>query len=153
MSTVILHNERAGILDLHMVKDLDGHPVVLQPKGMKGDHRECLETVLENAHVKKIRDAKWIRVEHGGAVKAPAAPPAPPAAPPKAPIITPPPTPAEVAKVTHEEKVAAQDDLTVKVDDATMDELAEKSTKIEDPAPPSPPPIPSSKWPTSKKKK
>jgi hypothetical protein len=166
MNTIIIYNERAGILDLHMVRDIAGKPVVLQPKGMKGDHRECPADALNNPHVMKIKTAGWIRVDKNEAHRAPPPPPQPKSvSTAKMPIIPPPPppeTPApvvttftppapETSIVSEHDATAARDDLTVKVDDAEMADRAEASTKVDDPIPPTP--ISPSKWPSSRKKK
>lgn len=114
MSTVHLVNERPGIQDLSMLKDINGKPVVLQPKGLAGASCECPKAVMDSPIIARLKAANWLSVGHPtAATEAPAA-----AAPP------PPPAPAPVAAPVE----AAE---TIKM--AETLEVAEKAPEAEPP--------------------
>ena len=87
MSSILVNNERPGVLDLSGVQDVDGLPVVLQPKGTPGDTRECPTEALDNPHLVRVHEVGWVSVRPTAAkvavkvtvVEAPPVPPAPPA--------------------------------------------------------------------------
>jgi len=62
MSSILVNNERPGVLDLSGVQDVDGLPVVLQPKGTPGDTRECPTEALDNPHLVRVHEVGWVSV-------------------------------------------------------------------------------------------
>ncbi len=62
-----LVNLRASILDLSAVTDLHGSKVVLQPKGMPGDTRECAPEVRDHHDVQLFLEHKWVAIQEGPA--------------------------------------------------------------------------------------
>lgn len=87
--TVQLVNARLSIVDLSMVHDILGKPVVLRPMGHDGDRRECYQDVLEHPHIKAVLKAAWVRVEHphhAAPASAPVETPPTGDAPPQAPV-------------------------------------------------------------------
>ena len=142
--SVHLVNNHHGVVDLSMISDVVGKPVVLRPKGHAGASRECFADVLEHPHVKQVLKAKWVRVED-------AAPTAPAAEkhqviipdPPKS-LVTPPPRVSakdpvsgktDIKAATEAEQISVSDDVTTKVSTTKLAELAAESVKVEEPPP------------------
>ena len=113
--TIQIVNLHQGILDLSVVKDVNGMPVVLQPKGMSGSSRECFD---ETANHPRVVAAKWLSVQSGAATPVAAAPEpvkAAPPPPPPAPKAAPEPMPEPVAETVEMsvETVSATDSMVV----------------------------------------
>jgi hypothetical protein len=62
MDTILIHNERPGILDLSGVQDVNGLPVVLQAKGSPGDTRECPYEAGSHPHVESVARVGWVTI-------------------------------------------------------------------------------------------
>ncbi len=60
MSTILVQNERTNVLDLSGVQDVNGLPVVLQPKGTDGEARECPAEAIDHPHLVGVLNAKWV---------------------------------------------------------------------------------------------
>lgn len=103
MSTILLVNRRATLLDLTGVQDVTGKRVLLAPQGKPGDTAECDAEAEQHPNVQAMKNAKWLEVRAADlkpAAKAkpeepkveeskPVEPPAPPAedAPPTPPVL------------------------------------------------------------------
>lgn len=88
MSTVLVKNVMSSLLDMSAIKDVNGNPVTLQPKGKPGDRRECPAAVVNDEVVQRVRAMKWIEIE-STAVAPPPSPPVPAEAAPPAQIVKP----------------------------------------------------------------
>lgn len=67
MSTILVQNERPGVLDLSGVQDVNGLPVVLQPKGTDGETRECSSDVVDHPHMVNVLSAGWVSLRPAAA--------------------------------------------------------------------------------------
>ena len=102
--TIQIVNQHQGILDLSVVKDVNGLPVVLQPKGMPGSSRECFDETANHPRVVAMAGAKWLIVQAGAAAPVVATTEARPPAP--APVEAAPPAPPEPVEATPEPEAA-----------------------------------------------
>lgn len=75
--TIHLVNNYPGIIDLHMIDDVHGKPVMLRPKGHAGDIRECFPHVLEHPHVDAFIKAGRVRLSQPDEMPVLLAPPEP----------------------------------------------------------------------------
>lgn len=88
MSTVLVKNVMSSLLDMSAIKDVNGNPVTLQPKGKPGDSRECPAAIVNDEIVQRVKDMKWIEIV-STAVAPPPPPPVPVEAAPPAKIVKP----------------------------------------------------------------
>jgi hypothetical protein len=66
-----LVNNRASIIDLSPLTDVEGKRLVFQPQQTKGSTREVFREVVEHPHVRRFLDAGWLRRDAAAAVAAP----------------------------------------------------------------------------------
>lgn len=81
MSNQIITNEMSSVLDLSVIKDVQGLPVALRPAGKPGSSREISLAASQHDVVQRVVSTKWVSLR-SAAIAVPSAPPAPEAAPP-----------------------------------------------------------------------
>ena len=70
MPNKLIVNEMPSVLDLSVIKDVNGNAVTLRPRGTPGASREVVLEATRHEVVQRVIDLKWVSIR---AVSAPAA--------------------------------------------------------------------------------
>lgn len=63
MANKLIVNQMPSVLDLSVIKDVNGNPITLRPRDQHGSKREVTADVVMHEVVQRVLEQRWIRLE------------------------------------------------------------------------------------------